>query len=69
MLCTFSGYTFSLPDCVAGVGVRQQSGLYNNPALIQDRIKAFEGLHFEKAEYLSSLITAISKDTSGLVLK
>lgn len=57
-------------------------GLYNNPALIQDRIRLFEGFDFEKriaanqnTEYLSSLLFLsaghgdISKDTSGLDLK
>lgn len=53
-------------------------GLYNNPALIQDRIRLFEGFDFEKStaanqntEYLSSLLFLsaghgdVSKDTSG----
>lgn len=57
-------------------------GLYNNPALIQDRIRLFEGFDFEKriapntnTKYLSSLLylsaahSDISKDTSGLDLK
>lgn len=56
----------------AGAGVYQRSGLYNNPALIQDGIKPFKGLHFEKsiaANISSLLIGDISKDTSGLDLK
>lgn len=57
-------------------------GLYNNPALIQDRIRLFEGFDFEKStaanqntEYLSSLLFLsaghgdVSKDTSGQDLK
>lgn len=57
-------------------------GLYNNPALIQDRIRLFEGFDFEKrtaanqnTEYLSSLLFLsaghgdVSKDTSGRDLK